>query len=365
MAWPAPQHSKRRVKAAGDRMSEFQIEHARRDFDFEHFVSEFPYEDDMIIRNWRAAHGTVLNTAQAWLRRLNKGQRDAVFGQRLKRHDTIIDKLATRRARDLSTMHDIAGVRAIFRTIPELNDFRQQIKASKAKHRFIHSPEKYDYISSPKETGYRGIHEVVERQVASESGKAWNGLKFEVQLRTAVQHAWATAVEIYDDTQKSRFKFEPATDPAYEQFLLASEMFARVHEGIKGCLPDVPDIILAERFLELESETNAVSMIHGLQIAVNTRPLEKNSILQRTKSGELIIHTFKTFIEALRTINFIENQDNTVNAVLVGAKTPSHIREAFRNYFEDTSLFVDLLESSIDAIMENNSIHPWRMQLPM
>lgn len=258
-------------------------------------------------------------------------------------------------------MHDIAGVRAIFRSIEELSEFRGQMRLSRAKHKLIHDENKFNYLLSPKDTGYRGIHEVMERQVSSKSNAAWNGLKFEVQLRTAVQHAWATAVEIFDDTQAARFKFQKSENPSYEQFLIASELFARVHENMRGCLPDINDTELASRFRELEQQTHMVTMIHGLHVAVNYGPLETNSILQRTHDGELFVHTFSSLPRALSAISRIENSPETLNAVLVGAKTPHHIREAFRNYFEDTSDFVELLDSALAAVSDANQIDPWHL----
>ncbi|WP_226550471.1 RelA/SpoT domain-containing protein [Celeribacter naphthalenivorans] len=354
MAWPTPQYSKNRVRTAGKKIAAAYNEK-------KHLVWNLaiPYEEYLILENWRTSHGAVLNTAQAWLRRLNSPGRPIV-GQRLKRINTIVDKLATGRSRDLSTMHDIAGVRAIFRSLDEIYDFRDQMRQSKAQHRLTHDVDKFDYIQSPKTTGYRGIHEVMERQVASPSGIPWNGLKFEVQLRTAVQHAWATAVEIYDDTQTARFKFQQSENPAYEQFLIASEILARVHEASSGCLAEMDDIKLANRFIELEYQTHTVTMIHGLQVAVNYRPLKKNSILQRTTKGDLFVFSFSSFPQALRAISEIEGREETLNAVLVGAKTPLHIREAFRNYFEDTSDFVFLLEEAIYKIMGHEIILPWQ-----
>ena len=354
MAWPAPLHSRNRVRTAGKRIAEAYRENggiiawgvniSRDEFD--------------VVENWRTSHGAVLNTAQAWLRRLDKLQRPIV-GQRLKRHNTIIDKITSGRSQDLSTMHDIAGVRAIFRSIQEIEEFRAQMRLSKAQHKMMHGDAKFDYIVAPKDTGYRGVHEVMQRHVASKSGAEWNGLKFEVQLRTAVQHAWATAVEIYDDTQASRFKFEASANPAYEQFLIASEIFARVHENRMGCLSAKSDEELADRFTELENQTHTVTMIHGLQVAVNYRPLQKNSILQRTVSGELIVHPFPSFPMALRAISKIESMPQTLNAVLVGAKTPYHIREAFRNYFEDTADFVALLDSALLRIRGKKVVDLW------
>jgi putative GTP pyrophosphokinase len=359
MAWPTPQYSKNRVRTAGKRIAKSHRENGGI-LAWGVYISRDEFD---IIENWRTSHGAVLNTAQAWLRRLDKLQRPIV-GQRLKRHSTIVDKLSSGRSQDLSTMHDIAGVRAIFRSIDEVEDFRDQMRQSKAQHRLMHEAEKFNYIAKPKDTGYRGIHEVIERQVASSSGAPWNGLKFEVQLRTAVQHAWATAVEIYDDTQSARFKFQSSVNPAYEQFLIVSEMFSRIHEGRTGCHPEKSDRELENRFTELEEQTHTVTMIHGLQVAVNNSPLEKNSILQRTVNGALFIRTYPSFPIALRAISQIEALPETLNAVLVGAKTPFHIREAFRNYFEDTTDFVALLDEALLKIRGGEHVDLWHKKSP-
>lgn len=340
MVWPAPLNSRNQVRNAGKRIVESFREHGFLAYGI--FVSS---EDYQTVQNWRAAHGAVLNTAQAWLRRLEELQRPVV-GQRLKRFETIVDKLITGRSKDLSTMHDIAGVRAIFRSEQDLRDFQDKASKSKAKHTLTHEPGKFDYIERPKTTGYRGVHQVYTRHVQATSGTPWNGLKFEVQLRTAVQHAWATAVEVYDSTAQARFKFEASDNPAYEQFLVISELFARVHEGQSSALPHLTDRQLVERQRELETETRMVSTIQSLVVAQNVGSLKQNTILQRKKNGELVIHHFPSFPAAIKAISHIEAQSETENAVLVGAATPTHIRDAFRNYFDDTTDFVNLLRAA-------------------
>lgn len=350
MVWPTPLYSKNRVRTAGKRIAKEKLETGLLLWNV-----RISREEHEVLENWRTSHGAVLNTAQAWLRRLENEQRPVV-GQRLKRYNTIIDKLATQRSRDLSTMHDIAGVRLIFRNEDELLQFRQKMGASRARHTRTHELDRFDYITNPKDTGYRGVHDVFERQVgSSKDASAWNGLKFEVQLRTAVQHAWATAVEVYDGIQQARFKFEGSDSAAYRQFLLISEIFARVYENRTSCLPHLSDIELVNQCSSLEDETGMITMFRSLSVAQTYAALKQNSILQRRTDGQLYVWPFRNFTQAVQAISEIEERPETANAVLVAAKTPQHIREAFRNYFDDTSDFVALYDDAAKIITENQS----------
>ena len=49
-----------------------------------------------------------------------------------------------------------------------------------------------DYVENPKDSGYRSIHYVYKY---SSKADKYNGLKIELQIRTKLQHNWATAVE--------------------------------------------------------------------------------------------------------------------------------------------------------------------------
>lgn len=249
-------------------------------------------------------------------------------------------------------MHDIAGLRLIFRNEEELWQFRAKMDSSRAKHPRTHPKDRFDYIARPKETGYRGVHDVFERKVAqTPNHSAWDGLKFEVQLRTLVQHAWATAVEIFDSVQQSRFKFQKTNDKEYSQFLLISEIFARVHEERKSCLPALSDSELIRQCQDLENETNMLKMFRSLSIAQKYDALTQNCILQRQTNGTLRVWAYRNGADAVSAISRIEALEDTADAVLVSAKTPHHIRDAFRNYFDDTSDFVQLYDSAKRSIL--------------
>ena len=342
MGWPEQQFTKSAIDKAG----KFIAKNAITDINTQNFDSFI--KSRQIVNNWRTAHGAVINTAQAWVRRL-PGANQSVFGQRLKRYDTITDKLRTGRCKSLATMQDIAGVRVIFPTLSEVYSFRDAMQSSQAKHKRVSQLDKYDYVLAPKETGYRGIHDVYERHVNKDEARPWNGLKFETQLRTAVQHYWATAVEIFDSTFIERFKFNPSSSDEYMQFLVISEIFARFYEDKNGCLKDMNDTNLIERYRELEETTGLVNTLRGLRVANEFGALQKNSILQITNNNEINIRSFRSMPEALRAIEAIEQQNDTLNAVLVGAQLPHHIRSAFRNYFGDARDFIKYVDDAVKA----------------
>ena len=339
MAWPTPQSSKNQVKKSG----KYFRDNPRENFN----KTTCGKENLQVLSNWRDVHGAVLNTAQAWIRRLDKS-RDIIVAQRLKRFDTILDKLVTARSSDLSTMHDIAGVRVIFKNEGDLRDFRKKMEKSRAKHIRKNTVDHYDYIKRPKETGYRGVHDVYERRCSTKT--VYNGLKFEVQLRTSVQHAWATAVEIYDLSQGTRLKFSSMSeeDNVRQYFSYISELLARHHEKKICCLTDLSIQDLRAKCLEMEAATKVVTSIKSLRAATKVGRLEKNSVLYLTKKRKLYAKKYPSMPIAMKALKQLENQENIINVVLVGAQEPKHIRNAFRNYFSDAAEFVELYEEALE-----------------
>jgi len=304
-------------------------------------------EDIAIINNWRNSHAYVLNTFQATLRSyIRKGRADVTFAQRLKRLTTIVDKLRSGRAKDLASMHDLAGCRLIFSSIADLNEFRERFHTTRARHERIDA-NRYDYIVEPKATGYRGVHEVYKYQATTHGGAIYNNLKIELQFRTRVQHAWATAVEISDLLDGARIKFDQGVNPKRERiFALAAEIIAREKEDLVGCLPDLSDAKLRDEFRKLERELNVISTLHAARKSDVVIPARKHIVL-RIHQGDLAARGFTEAKEAIVYRDAIEKDNPDDDVVYVTAQTPRAIADAFRNYFRDAADFVDLVNKAL------------------
>jgi putative GTP pyrophosphokinase len=341
VSFAKPNYSKSRIKSAGKRIVK----------------GIGTVEDNTVLENFRAAHAYVLNTFQMNARRHSERYSRTV-GQRLKRRNTILDKLEREPSMPLYAMHDIAGCRIIFENENDLYEVRESLHNARFKHIQLNDIEKFDYIQNPKDTGYRGIHDVFEYHVDRLPGSAWNGLKVEIQFRTQAQHAWATAVEVADLITSNRIKFNDAKSYYLDYFRFASEIISRSSEGQKSCLPNIPNTELVDGFRSLDKRLNLLGTFQNLQANASSKSkFKKNSILifkygsdKDEKSLEIL--TFENVNRAIdRYAELEEEYGETADIVLVRGETEESIRDAFRNYFSDARAFVDLIDHGLKTLI--------------
>lgn len=306
-------------------------------------------DDTDVIDAWRAAHRSVLNTFQAILRFRTRGS-DVTVAQRHKRKRTIYGKLQRFPKMELARMDDVAGCRLIFQSIDELRAFRMKFHQARFNHRLRNDPDKYDYIATPKSTGYRGVHDVYSYDVNSEQGRDLKGLLVEIQYRTLVQHAWATAVEVIGFITESQPKFEEGDDRYIEAMALASEIIARVWERCPGPYPEMEDAELVQAFLSLDEELGLLAMLKGLNSADAEVTSNRNIILIIAPDGELEVRTFRDATQALRELFELERDRVGHDIVLVKADSGEDVRLAFRNYFSDARDFIHLVEEGCQRL---------------
>ena len=306
--------------------------------------------DIEILDEWRKAHLKPLSAIAMWLRKPSLDSTGLAPAQRLKRRDTFIDKLITGRAQDASTMHDLGGCRLIFPDIGTLETFRSYLeKKSRARHKLLHEASKYDYIANPKNTGYRGVHYVYGYAPSSLELAELEGLKIEVQLRTSLQHAWATAVEIADLVSDTRTKFEDGTSAYGQFFRLASELLARYHEGIPSCMPDAPLESIKKDFQELEREIGLLGRLAKLKEQGDFTKIKQHTVLAFRNDDTLEIFGYTKASRAVEKERELLRGSDCDNVVYVSASTPGSIRSSYRNYMTNPEDFVSLLKEALEG----------------
>lgn len=323
--------------------------------------------DIELVDRWRSSHAYVINTFQIFLkRRIEKFGVEAEFAQRLKRRRTVLDKLLRTRPdgtpliSDVTTMNDFAGCRLIFNSFDDLRRFREFVSSSRSLSNVLHSlkydRDKYDYIDRPKPTGYRGIHDVFVHRPRPHRGNdhgslPWHGLLVEVQYRTRVQHAWATALEISDIIDGQRTKFALADDDRVRFFALASEILARVYEGVARAFPDVETAALITMLNDAEADLRILQRLDALRQFEGYENIKRHNVLNIVAEPDdgyhLEVLNFKNSAEAIEATKLLEMDDRSLNAVYVRADNPQQVRSAYRNYFNDPIDFVRLVREAV------------------
>lgn len=144
-----------------------------------------------IVNDWRSFHAFPLNSITVVLKQKSRRiQPDALVVQRLKRSRSILTKLIREPSMRLTQMQDIGGCRAVLDTVDSVYLLKGSYLDNKGQYEVVHID---DYIRSPKISGYRSLHLILRYK--SKKYPEYNNLLLEVQVRTLIQHSWATAVE--------------------------------------------------------------------------------------------------------------------------------------------------------------------------
>lgn len=317
-------------------------------------------EDAMVILSqWRGLHSHALNTFQAMLRTRAKKYSNSTVAQRLKRLPSILNKLSRLSSR-LSQMQDIAGLRVIVQTTQEAKQFHKNLLKYHSAHIPVQPPT--DYIENPKESGYRSIHQIFEYR--NKSHPELNTLKVEVQIRSLLQHAWATAVETLGAIEHSSFKTGDGSDQFKRFFQLASALISyREGTPILQEFRDREISSLIDEFEALEQSLNIFKKLRSVTIA------SKNVIGFHESYYQLLI--LNTMKEELNLIPFDEKQisfaeemyaslekkyenDPAILVVLISAGDLKSIQKAYPNYFLDTKYFIDTLQEICSTFKKTN-----------
>ena len=312
-----------------------------------------------ILSQWRSLHTYPINTFQALLRkRVNKlAFKSPIIAQRLKRTPSIIAKLQRFPHMDLSRMQDIGGLRVVLGSVDDVYKLHQALINGRHQHKPLLPPN--DYIATPKDDGYRSLHQVFKYH--SQDNPQLNGLFIELQIRTKKQHAWATAVETLGILEKSSFKTGQGTDEFKRFFKLASALFAYDEkQPILNELAGVDIHSIAKELTDIEQQLQIFSKLQGL--IITTKHIDSSNdngeyYLMELDSdkGAVNLLAFKqsqlALAETVYKMREIETKDTPhIEVVLISAGNLKQVKKAYPNYFLDTQDFIKSLTKICDKL---------------
>lgn len=348
MVWTKPHYNKTRVDSAGHILTNNE-------------ASPSEIEEALtILNNWRSTHGYPMNTFQARLRQKAKSiDPNYLVVQRLKRVPSIIKKLKRPQTKTmtLSQMQDIAGCRAVLSDIEKVNKLVEVYKKSRGlKHKRIREK---DYIQNPKNDGYRSIHLIYRYK--SDKIKTYDGLLIEIQVRSKLQHAWATAIEIVDLFTKQAIKSNEGEEEWKKFFRLVSSAFAKMEK--QPTVPNTPQdpLVLYDKikkkveklkiFSKMNSWSQALKVIEPQLKELHFFLLELD--VSEEDNAKLSVRGYPEESESLATEHYLEAEklqsgNPNKDVVLVGAKSIEELKKAYLNYFADSKEFLECLKNYLE-----------------
>ena len=341
MEWAQPLYSRGKVNAAGRQLVADTV---------------LQTDDDhlSIINNWRSSHSFPLNTFQNGLRKkAGEVYSGCLVAQRIKRLESIDKKLRRFPTMTLSQMQDIGGCRAVLNSVKQARSLHDSYLISKFKHS-LHTTD--DYITAPRDSGYRGLHLIYTYY--SDRNSTYNGLRIEIQLRSKMQHAWATAVETVGTFVQQALKSSQGEEEWLRFFSLMGSVLA-FRENTQ-LVPETPtkEADLRKELKHYSEQLDVENRLLGYRAALNIYDqIDVESphffvMKLDPPRKQVSVMSFRRK-ESKEAAQYYLNEEKEVanipggEAVMVSVDSAASLRRAYPNYFLDTRLFLALLHSAI------------------
>lgn len=328
-----------------------------------------------ILSYWRSSHIESLDIAFNKIQDLTiKIDKKALFAKRLKRLESIKNKLIRQETMSLGRMYDIWWCRVIVSSPNKLKKILRELKKWPEFLKNDWSLNIKNYIEKPKIDWYRSIHLIWN----------FNGKNIEVQLRTSIQHDWATALEIVDIFTKQNLKSNQWQKNWSDFFTMVSKEFEEM-EKIHLFSPNNWERVLEyyknlnekDKFLNhrnvkrLLVKLNIINKFLAFTISVD---VANNAIfndkLIHESEGYVLIHIdlkeqklFTRYFNQNEAIvaeeeytkmeqKFTSNQN--VIIALIASSSIWDIKDAYPNYFADSRDFIKYLN-----VIDQSPVKKW------
>lgn len=316
-----------------------------------------------IAHHWRESHAKPMSSVRAGVDGCRRSMKlDGITVSRLKRMHSIRKKLSRTNLR-LHKIQDLGGCRSVLTTMAAVKKLADGYR-DRTPHELV---REVDYIENPKSSGYRCRHLIF--QYSSDNAET-NGRRIEVQIRTRLQHSWATAVEVVGTYRREDLKAEIGDPDWLRLFVLMAGEIARCEGSAlpNGCPSKegtVAELIALDNNLNaidtLESIRFAFSGTDRLHINRNAKP-EFYLIQFDRETRQVKVRGYDKSSDGARQYNEAEASDqrsNTYryNTVLIGADAIESMKIAFPNYFGDVQLFTEMLK----RVVKGEDVQEWRL----
>ncbi len=305
------------------------------------------------LSNWRASHVYPLLIVQNLLhRRAKKIDKKVLVVQRLKRIPSIVNKLEINPGMKLHRLQDIGGCRAIMSDMANVYALRDNIIKKFSNHILI---KENDYIKEMKESGYRGIHLIYKFQGKIHTD--FNNHLIEIQLRTQLQHAWATSVEIMGTYLNEPLKSSQGNQDILDFFKKISLLFSFAEDNHQNMSPEsmksLKDSIISDiDTLDIITKLRAFSVTTK---SIAQRNKKEGYTLLKLDTNKMVVNIAyfdkyefdKASEEYLRLERESGNMESD-NIVLVSTLTVHNLKKAYPNYFADSNNFIENLEKLLE-----------------
>lgn len=327
--------SKKEIGRAGDRLV------SQRDLN-----EKYKEDDVQILHEWRMLHLYPLNKMSFYLDReaisLNK---NALLSSRIKRLPSIVTKLARFPEMKLNKMQDLGGCRAILDNLDQVYKLADSIKTSRFLHELVRTD---DYMKDVKDSGYRSFHMVYSFQ--NKKYPSLNGLRIEMQIRTAIQHSWATAVEMVGLFRKESLKSGFGDVKWLRFFELVSELFYKIeNKESSGSY-----ISISEELKLLSVELNVFEILTAYNAVVShiegSDKYDKGLcvIVVDTAKRNIRIKNFESHNHAEAAVVYMDSErycaeNKGCEVAMVSVSSIGELKSAYPAYFLDTKTFLNYL----------------------
>jgi hypothetical protein len=362
--YPELKFSMQEVRAAGVRLKDNLSLYSALDWRDAHYVFS-------VANSWRDSHyfpmRSIYLSAAYRLRKIGiKGdmaarpKRMASIRRKLRDSDIQLDK-----------MQDIGGCRAILDDIAGVRSLLAEIDEGFPHH----GRKQWFYIDEPKDDGYRSHHISFEFCPRRKEQSVFAGRRVEFQLRTRLQHSWATALEAVSLFNGEDLKHHQGNADWLRLFKLMSGEFAYV----EGCPvgPGVPDrpLRIAE-IKALEAKLDAISTLENIRTATTYAETYLYSdgkfflIVYNNDDHTVSVERYSEILQLQSRLTTIEREieDGLTRSkvVTVEVSRVENLVRTYPNYFGDVDLFLRNLRRIVQGqdALEFTLIQQERVKTP-